>query len=79
MYYTCVLLVVLLGSSTEDQPRDLTCCFGELSRGPGPWAGAFCALDVFMRDALAATGGGHAAVRAVRPTHSEWPLFLVGL
>jgi hypothetical protein len=56
---------------------------------PGVWprprawllagAGAFCALGVFMRDALAATGGGHAAVRAVQPTHFEWPLFLVGL
>ena len=55
---------------------------------PGVWprprawlsatAGALCALTVFMRDALAATGGG-AAVGALQPTHFEWPLFLVGL
>jgi hypothetical protein len=55
---------------------------------PGVWprprawlsatAGALCALTVFMRDALAATGGG-AAVGAIQPTHFEWPLFLVGL
>lgn len=56
---------------------------------PGVWprprawllagTGAVCALGVFMRDALAATGGGEAAVRAVQPTHFEWPLFLLGL
>jgi hypothetical protein len=42
-------------------------------------AGALCALSVFMRDALAASGGGPAAIRAAQPTRFEWPLFLVGL
>ncbi|HZR98657.1 MAG TPA: hypothetical protein VFE37_08125 [Chloroflexota bacterium] len=41
-------------------------------------AGAALCLYAFMADAASAAGGGEAALRALRPTAFNWPLFLVG-
>src|SRR5207249_10030014 len=52
---------------------------------PDPWAwvaslvGVALAVYVFMADTIRAAGGGAEAIRRVRPTQFNWPVFVVAL